>query len=159
MNMMTKMLSIREYIHDLDWDDICKIHDRARLVELDGSVSEKAFIPLADCYKEEELFDSSIFVGKYNSETIGYVAYNKHDITWLYVNPKFFRNGYGRRLLDFALNKASKPAKVTVLKNNFRAIALYESYGFRVVAENKGKIPLTEIEAIGLKMEQVDEIV
>ncbi len=52
MNMMTKMLSIREYIHDLDWDDICKIHDRARLVELDGSVSEKAFIPLADCYKE-----------------------------------------------------------------------------------------------------------
>ena len=71
MNMMTKMLSIREYIHDLDWDDICKIHDRARLVELDGSVSEKAFIPLADCYKEEELFDSSIFVGEYNSETIG----------------------------------------------------------------------------------------
>ncbi len=62
-------------------------------------------------------------------------------------------------MLDFALNKASKPAKVTVLKNNFRAIALYESYGFRVVAENKGKIPLTEIEAIGLKMEQVDEII
>ena len=102
------MLSIREYVHQLDWNNICIIHDSARIIELDGSVSEKAFIPLADCYKEEELFDSSIFIGEQNNETIGFVAFNEHEITWLYVDPKFFRNGYGRRLLDFALQKTSK---------------------------------------------------
>ena len=122
-------------------------------------MSEKAFIPLADCYKEEELFDSSIFIGEQNNETIGFVAFNKHEITWLYVEPKFFRNGYGRRLLNFALEKTSMPVKVTVLNNNLRAISLYKSCGFKVISESKGKIPLTDFEATGLKMEKVDEIV
>ena len=153
------MLSIREYVHQLDWNNICRIHDDARIIELDGSVSEKAFMPLADCYKKEELFDSSIFIGEQDNETIGFVAYNKHEITWLYIDPKFFRNGYGRRLLNFALGKASRPVKVTVLNNNFRAISLYKSCGFKVISESKGKIPLTDFEATGLKMEKVDEIV
>ena len=57
------MLSIREYVHQLDWNNICIIHDNARIIELDGSVSEKAFIPLADCYKEEELFEIATNAG------------------------------------------------------------------------------------------------
>jgi ribosomal protein S18 acetylase RimI-like enzyme len=57
-------------------------------------------------------------------------------------------------LLEFALKNTKKPARVTVLNNNFRAIDLYKSLGFEVVEEKKGKIPLTNIEAIGLKMEQ-----
>ena len=155
----TKMLSIREYVHQLDWENICRIHDDARIIELDGSASKKAFIPLANCYKEEELFDSSIFIGEQNNQTIGFVAYNKYEITWLYVDPKFFRNGFGRRLLDFALEKVSRPSRVTVLNNNLRAISLYKSCGFKVVSEKKGKIPLTDIEATGLKMEKGDEVV
>ena len=153
--MTTKKLSIREYVHQIDWDNICKIHDSARLIELDGSVSKKAFIPLINCYKEEELFNSTIFIGEINNETIGFVAFDKHEITWLYVDPKFFGKGYGRRLLDFVLNKALRPTKVTVLNNNLRAISLYKSYGFKIISKNKGKIPLTEIEAIGFNMEKV----
>ena len=153
--MTTKKLSIWEYVHQIDWDNICKIHDSARLIELDGSVSKKAFIPLINCYKEEELFNSTIFIGEINNETIGFVAFDKHEITWLYVDPKFFGKGYGRRLLDFVLNKALRPTKVTVLNNNLRAISLYKSYGFKIISKNKGKIPLTEIEAIGFNMEKV----
>tara|TARA_Y100000816_G_C25676017_1_gene358196 strand:+ start:35 stop:499 length:465 start_codon:yes stop_codon:yes gene_type:complete len=153
--MTTKKLSIREYVHQIDWDNICKIHDSARLIELDGSVSKKAFIPLINCYKEEELFNSTIFIGEINNETIGFVAFDEHEITWLYVDPKFFGKGYGRRLLDFVLNKALRPTKVTVLNNNLRAISLYKSYGFKIISKNKGKIPLTEIEAIGFNMEKV----
>jgi len=156
---MNKTLSIREYDHSLDWDDICRIHDSARIIELDGSASNKAFIPLTKCFHEEELFDSIIYVGQYKNRIIGFVAYNKHEITWLYVDPKFFRNGYGRRLLDFALEKASRPTRVTVLNNNFRAISLYKSFGFKVISEKIGKIPLTDIEATGLKVEKVDEVV
>ena len=152
---MTKKLSIREYVHQIDWDNICKIHDSARLIELDGSVSKKAFIPLINCYKEEELFNSTIFIGEINNETIGFVAFDEHEITWLYVDPKFFGKGYGRRLLDFVLNKALRPTKVTVLNNNLRAISLYKSNGFKIISKNKGKIPLTEIVAIGFNMEKV----
>ncbi len=148
----TKMLSIREYVHQLDWNNICRIHDNARIIELDGSVSVKAFIPLADCYKEEKLFDSSVFIGEQNNETIGFVAFNKHEITWLYVNPKFFRKGYGKQLLSLALSKVSKPVRVTVLSNNLRAINLYKGLGFIVEKEQQGKIPLTNIKVSSLRM-------
>ena len=148
------MLSIREYVHQLDWENICRIHDNARLIELEGSASQDAFIPLKDCYKDEELFDSTIFVGVFNNITIGFVAFDENEITWLYVDPLYFQNGFGRKLLEFALKNAKKPARVTVLNNNVRAIRLYKSHGFKVVEEKKGKIPLTDIEAIGLKMEQ-----
>ena len=154
--MTTKILSIREYVHQLDWDNICKIHDSARLIELDGSVTEKAFIPLIDCYKGEELFNSTIFLGQIKNKTIGFVAFDKHEITWLYVNPKFFGNGYVRRLLDFVLEKDLRPTKVTVLNNNYRAISLYKSIGFNIISKSKGKIPLTEIEATGYKMEKIN---
>lgn len=157
--MKTKVLSIREYVHQLDWDNICKIHDSARLIELEGSVTKKAFVPLINCYKDEEFFKSTIFIGEVENRTIGFVAFDKHEITWLYVDPKFFGNGYGRRLLDFIIDKALKPIKVTVLNNNLRAISLYKSCGFKVMSESKGKIPLTDFEATGLKMEKDDEIV
>ena len=157
--MKTKVLSIREYVHQLDWDNVCKIHDSARLIELEGSVTKKAFIPLINCYKDEEFFKSTIFIGEVENRTIGFVAFDKHEITWLYVDPKFFGNGYGRRLLDFVIDKALKPIKVTVLNNNLRAISLYKSCGFKVISESKGKIPLTDFEATGLKMEKDDEIV
>jgi len=70
------------------------------------------------------------------------------------VDPSYFRKGFGRKLLESALKNTKKPARVTVLNNNFRAIDLYKSLGFEVVEEKKGKIPLTNIEAIGLKMEK-----
>ena len=157
--MKTKVLSIREYVHQLDWDNICKIHDSARLIELEGSVTKKAFVPLINCYKDEEFFKSTIFIGEVENRTIGFVAFDKHEITWLYVDPKFFGNGYGRRLLDFVIDKALKPIKVTVLNNNLRAISLYKSNGFKIISKSKGKIPLTDFEATGLKMEKDDEIV
>ena len=34
------MLSIREYVHQLDWDNICKIHDQARIIELEKSKAQ-----------------------------------------------------------------------------------------------------------------------
>ena len=153
--MKTKVLSIREYVHQLDWDNICKIHDNARLIELEGSVTKKAFVPLINCCKDEELFKSTIFIGEVENKTIGFVAFDKHEITWLYVDPKFFGNGYGRRLLDFVIDKAFRPTKVTVLNNNLRAISLYKSNGFKIISKSKGKIPLTEVEATVYKMEKI----
>ena len=148
------MIVIREYLHKRDWSQICKIHDNARKIELEGSASQDAFIPLKDCYKDEELFHSTIYVGEFNDITLGFVAFDKNEITWLYVDPLYFRKGFGRKLLEFALKNMIKPARVTVLNNNFRAVYLYKSHGFKVVEEKKGKIPLTNVEAIGLKMEK-----
>ena len=146
------MLLIREYVHQLDWNDICKIHDKARILELEESAPKEAFIPLEECYKVEKLFDSIIFVAEQNNETVGFVAFCKQEITWLYIDPKFFRKGYGKQLLSFALRKVVKPARVTVLTNNVRAINLYKGLGFTVEKKQQGKIPLTNIEVASLRM-------
>tara|TARA_B100001109_G_scaffold221300_1_gene192721 strand:+ start:244 stop:696 length:453 start_codon:yes stop_codon:yes gene_type:complete len=146
------MLSIREYVHQLDWDNICRIHDKARILELEESAPKEAFVPLSECYKEEKLFDSVIFIAEKNNETVGFVACCKQEISWLYIDPNFFRMGYGKQLLSFALSKVVKPAKVTVLINNVRAINLYKGLGFTVEKEQQGKIPLTNIEVASLRM-------
>ncbi len=146
------MLSIREYVHQLDWDNICKIHDKARILELEESAPKEAFIPLIECYKEEKLFDSIIFVAEQNNETVGFVAFCNQEITWLYIDPKFFSKGYGKQLINFALRKVVKPVRVTVLTNNVRAISLYKGLGFTVEKKQQGKIPLTNIEVASLRM-------
>jgi len=146
------MLSIREYVHQLDWDNICRIHDKARILELEESAPKEAFVPLSECYKEEKLFDSVIFIAEKNNETVGFVACCKQEISWLYIDPNFFRMGYGKQLLSFALSKVVKPAKVTVLINNVRAINLYKGLGFTVEKEQQGKIPLTNTVVASLRM-------
>ena len=146
------MLSIREYVHQLDWDNICKIHDKARILELEESAPKEAFVSLQNCYKEEKLFDSIILVAEKDNELVGFIAFTNEEITWLYIDPKFFRKGYGKKLLSFALSKILRPVKVTVLINNIRAINLYKGLGFTVEKEQQGKIPLTNIEVASLRM-------
>ena len=146
------MLSIREYVHQLDWDNICKIHDKARIFELEESAPKEAFVPLIKCYNEEKLFESIVFVAEKNNEMVGFIAFNDKEVTWLYIDPKFFRKGYGKKLLSFALSKILKPVKVSVLINNLRAINLYKGLGFTIDKKQKGKIPLTNIEVTSLRM-------
>tara|TARA_B100000902_G_scaffold170836_1_gene165194 strand:+ start:60 stop:512 length:453 start_codon:yes stop_codon:yes gene_type:complete len=146
------MLSIREYVHQLDWDNICKIHDKARILELEESAPKEAFVSLQNCYKEEKLFDSIILVAEKDNELVGFIAFTNEEITWLYIDPKFFRKGYGKKLLSFALSKILRPVKVTVLINNIRAINLYKGLGFTIDRKQQGKIPLTNIEVASLRM-------
>ena len=146
------MLSIREYVHQLDWDNICKIHDKARILELEESAPKEAFVSLQNCYKEEKLFDSIILVAEKDNELVGFIAFTNEEITWLYIDPKFFRKGYGKKLLSFALSKILRPVKVTVLINNIRAINLYKGLGFTIDRKQQGKIPLTNIEVTSLRM-------
>jgi len=146
------MLSIREYVHQLDWDNICKIHDKARILELEKSAPKEAFVSLQNCYKEEKLFDSIILVAEKDNELVGFIAFTNEEITWLYIDPKFFRKGYGKKLLSFALSQILRPVKVTVLINNIRAINLYKGLGFTIDRKQQGKIPLTNIEVASLRM-------
>jgi len=148
------MFSIREYVHQLAWDKICLIHDKARIVELEGSASLDAFIPLKECYKDEELFNSKVYVGLISNHVVGFVAYDKNDITWLYVNPSSHKRGYGKKLLRYVLQKVQGDPTVTVLDNNFRALNLYTSLGFKIIKEKVGKISGTNYPAVGYKMKK-----
>ncbi len=55
------------------------------------------------------------------------------------VNLRYQRQGYGRKIMEFALGYMQKrgdsPIKLTVAKWNKRAITLYEKLGFKIMKE------------------------
>ena len=147
-------MNIKNFIFDEHWNFICEIHDAARPGELEGSAPQKAFVPLEKCYKEEKLLKDKIYVGEVDNKIIGFIAFNSSNITWLYVHPDIQNEGYGRQLLQFAVEKTKRPTKVLVLNKNLKAITLYKSEGFTIVKSKQGTIPIVDIDVICYRMEK-----
>ena len=72
-------------------------------------------------------------------EIICAFSYFGNEIGNVAVNLKYQRQGYGRRLMEFAISYMQKLGdsriKLTVTKWNVNAVALYKSLGFEVIKE------------------------
>lgn len=131
-------LTIRDY-RSADWLPVCSIHDKARPDELSGSCDPRAFIPLADDQEDGPSFQrSQKFVAAIGDETVGFVGIDGTYLSWLYVDPTYYRRGIGRALLRFAVNVIGPHAWTVVLAENVRARRLYESEGFVIVRTSLG---------------------
>jgi ribosomal protein S18 acetylase RimI-like enzyme len=126
-------LTIREYC-DNDWPAVCVVHDRARPDELRGSGDLRAFVPLAAEQDDTASFQRSRkFVACVGEQIVGFVGVDETYLSWLYVDPAYYGQGIGRRLLRLGLQLIGPQAWTIVLAGNIRARELYESEGFRVV--------------------------
>jgi ribosomal protein S18 acetylase RimI-like enzyme len=71
------------------------------------------------------------------SEIVGAAIINNADINMLFVNVKYQGQGYGRKILEFAVNRGleqnSNGVDIEVLANNEKALGLYTSTGFEIV--------------------------
>lgn len=84
-------------------------------------------------YKENG--DTLQFI-KYDNETIGTInvhikdfdSFNTHYIQQLYLKPEYQRTGLGSYLLNYFSN--NKHMRLSVLKNDLKAIRFYEKNGF-----------------------------
>lgn len=98
--------------------------------------SEKFCESLEELMKQKE----NIFMLLDGDEIICAVSCFKNNIEKVAVNLKYQRQGYGRKLMQFALSYMQKrgdsPIKLTVTKWNKNAIALYKSLGFKVTKES-----------------------
>ncbi len=133
------MIQIEEYKAEY-WDRICDIHDQARLDELKGSVDLAAFKTLEETYEEEELFSGEVWVAKEGEEVLGFIAFDPEEITWLYVDPAYYKMGVGKTLIEHAISRCDDLIKIVVLSGNQPAINLYTKLGFELVRVNKGKL-------------------
>ena len=135
-------VSIREY-RETDFDAVCELHDLARLFELEASGLTAAFIPLAVCAADEGLFDGQVRVATSpidGGRVVGFVATEPGEVTWVYVDPRAFRRGLGRKLLLVGLEHAGQPTEITVLAENAAALALYKAAGFVQIREKSGTL-------------------
>lgn len=131
------MIDIRKY-KETDWQRLCDIHDAARKDELRNSVDMKAFKTLEQTAENEGLFEAEVLVADYQGELSGFIAFNKNEITWLYVEPKHYQKGIGSALLNAALNNCGEWVQVEVLHKNESAILFYKKHGFEIIEKKDG---------------------
>ncbi|WP_461615661.1 GNAT family N-acetyltransferase [Clostridium sp. Marseille-QA1073] len=131
---------VREY-KTQDWSRIEEIHDCARKIELQFAGLEDAFIPLDQAAIDEGLFDYTVVVG----QLVGFVAYSKDEIAWIYVDPSAMRQGIGKSLVKHVIeNTTCRPLMLEALVGNEPALRLYEAMGFEAVEILSGSMPGNE---------------
>ena len=130
-------MQIRDF-QDSDWDGLCRVHDRARPLELDGSCDPRGFVPLVEDPEAEDLKRCRIFVATDGPEIVGFVAHNADYLAWLYVDPDYQKRGVGRALLRRVLPLMGPTAWTICLSGNLPALRLYESEGFVIVRTFEG---------------------
>ncbi len=136
-------IKIRPYT-DEDWLSICQIHDKARLDELKDSVDIKAFIPLEIAAEKEGLFDYEVWVATLFKKVTGFIAFHPNEVAWLYVDPSLYRQGIGKVLIEFALQKCEGIVSLEVLSGNKQAVQFYLSQGFEIKQKSHGNMPGNE---------------
>jgi ribosomal protein S18 acetylase RimI-like enzyme len=122
-------MKIRRYQQN-DWARICEIHDLARMDELRGAGLTDAFLPLEIAAEREELFDYDVLVADKDGLILGFVAYSQDELTWLYVDPAYYRTGIGGLLVRSALAERPAGLCIKVLQGNEAALDFYKSIGF-----------------------------
>jgi ribosomal protein S18 acetylase RimI-like enzyme len=135
---------------EADWPELCRIHDAARVGELRDTVGLDAFLPLAETYEREGLFDNPVLVADLAGRPAGFVSASTDEITWLYVDPAVQRRGVARALIARVLATAGDRVELEVLDGNDAARAFYESMGFVWESTTTGKLAGNEqFEATG----------
>lgn len=140
------------------WEGIQAVHDPARKQELARAGLDAAFLPLTIAAEREDLFDYRLYIALEQETVLGFVAFTEDELAWLYVRPDFQRQGVGRMLAEFALERMEEAEKsVEVLFGNEPARHLYRSLGFTKETIVHGKMPGNEAFAVTvwqLTMEQ-----
>lgn len=139
---------IRDYAAG-DWDAICRIFNLAKPDEMRGTCDLQAILPLSEDDKLLNLFRSSkIIVAELDEQIVGFAGFSGELISWLFVDPAFYRHGVGSKLLDTVLLNIGENAYLYVARYNEAAKILYSRRGFQIVKEYTGKYNGYEAEAL-----------
>lgn len=94
-------------------------------------------------YTRQEMIKkkSSVYILFINKEMIGSVEINENEIDHLFVKEKYQNQGYGKKLLFFAINRLQQARinKITlyVADLNSKAVQLYLNNGFKCTNTTK----------------------
>ena len=62
------------------------------------------------------------------------------ELTWLYIEPAFYRRGIGRALVRHAVAASAAGMRIDLLSGNMPALMLYRSEGFTVSRRVSGHL-------------------
>lgn len=137
--VMSEEVIIRKY-KNIDYVQLCQVHDQARMQELIVGNAVDLYALLEVAVYKEELFSETIYVAALDSQVVGFVAFRKNELGYIYVLNEFQGRGIGGKLLDTIIPYLERPAFLEVFPTNIKAKRLYRSRGF--VEETKEKMIL-----------------
>lgn len=72
-----------------------------------------------------------------NKQSIrGFIGTHADKIEMLFISPLYHKQGLGRRLIEFALNKL-KIYKVDVNEENLKALGFYQHLGYKIISRDE----------------------
>lgn len=128
-----------------------KIHSES-WIESHKSFCRIDFVEQHTVEHQEEYLRSEIKAGKkvymlVETGPLGIVSVHDSLIENLYILPNEQHNGYGTKLLLFAMQQCSETPILWILENNHKAYSLYFKHGFRKTGrKNRLSENLSEIE-------------
>ena len=135
------------YIHAESWKESHKSFVSAEAIA-------KRTVERQTDYLRQQINDGKKVYMLTDDIPVGIVSIKDSLIENLYVLPERFRQGYGSKLLNFAISKCTDDPMLTVLNNN-SAIEMYRKFGFK---ETGVLIPLNEnLWEIEMKLEKEHE--
>ena len=135
------------YIHAESWKESHKSFVSAEAIA-------KRTVERQTDYLRQQINDGKKVYMLTDDIPVGIVSIKDSLIENLYVLPERFRQGYGSKLLNFAISKCTDDPMLTVLNNN-SAIEMYRKFGFK---ETGRIIPLNEnLWEIEMKLEKEHE--
>lgn len=136
---MSEEVIIRKY-KNMDYVQLCQVHDQARMQELIVGNAVDLYAPLEVALYKEELFSETLYVAEVDKQVVGFVAFRENELGYIYVLSEFQGKGIGGKLLDTIIPYLERPAFLEVFPTNIKAKRLYRSRGF--VEETKEKMIL-----------------
>lgn len=76
--------------------------------------------------------DFQVFCSVYENTVMGFIGVADKNVEMLFLDPKYFGKGIGRKLLTFAVNELNAD-KVDVNEQNTKALKFYQKFGFEIV--------------------------
>lgn len=76
------------------------------------------YAPLEVAVYKEKLFSETIYVAALDSQVVGFVAFRKNELGYIYVLNEFQGRGIGGKLLDTVIPYLERPAFLEVFPTN-----------------------------------------
>lgn len=105
-------------------------------------LDEKSFINIKNYLSKMDFKEFEFLFAYENDEFVGFLGFDKESIQMLFISPRFFHQGFGKKLLTKALNDF-KLFKVEVNLDNENALKFYQKFGFEKVGEYKDNFGFT----------------
>ncbi|MFV0626706.1 MAG: GNAT family N-acetyltransferase [Alphaproteobacteria bacterium] len=95
-------------------------------------ISEEDIIYYRDVVYNEFLAQLDVYGAIEENELKGFVGIQKNRVEMLFISPKFFHQGLGKKLMKFAIDELDID-EVDVNEQNPKALEFYQKLGFEVI--------------------------